>query len=449
MNEDNASREKPGSKVTCDGDQYQMLLRCSANNDVTEWNQWREDHPHEEVWLVGADLRDAKLRGANLQDAELWFANLQDAHLTEANLQDANLREANLQNANLWQANLQNAKLRGANLQDTYLGETNLQDANLTGANLQDAKVEEANLQKASLWQANLQDANLMGANLQDANLREANLHRATLFGVNLQDAKLTGANLQHAHLMEANLQDAHLREANLQDANLEGANLQDARLWRAHLEGADLSGAWLEGADFRAAFVDGTTIILGGTFDRQTDFRNVGLDNAVIESGKKQLLKYNGRRMNWEDWYRGKSKKKLLIALRLLGTSPVRGFWAISDYGCSTFRIITAFFALATAFALLYYFVSDLVKDLHITGNALSDLIRACYFSIVTMTTLGFGDMYANPESRLGHILLMLQVLLGYILLAALVTRFAVLFTAGGPAAKFSSKRSHPTKAS
>ncbi len=33
----------------------------------------------------------------------------------------------------------------------------------------------------------------------------------------------------------------------------------------------------------------------------------------------------------------------------------------------------------------------------------------------------------------------LMLQVILGYVLLGALVTRFAVLFTAGGPAGKFS----------
>ena len=32
----------------------------------------------------------------------------------------------------------------------------------------------------------------------------------------------------------------------------------------------------------------------------------------------------------------------------------------------------------------------------------------------------------------------LMIQVLLGYVMLGALVTRFAVLFTAGGPAGEF-----------
>jgi hypothetical protein len=66
----------------------------------------------------------------------------------------------------------------------------------------------------------------------------------------------------------------------------------------------------------------------------------------------------------------------------------------------------------------------------------------HALYFSVVTMTTLGFGDIAANPDSWGGQTLLMLQVILGYVLLGALVTRFAVLFTAGGPAGTFSKEK-------
>ena len=100
--------------------------------------------------------------------------------------------------------------------------------------------------------------------------------------------------------------------------------------------------------------------------------------------------------------------------------------------------------------FALFYYF-SGLVDGQGIIANLFVDHdaqnghsvsinpyiipVRAIYFSIVTMTTLGFGDMYAQPGSYLGHILLTIQVLLGYVLLGALVTRFAVLFTSSGPA--------------
>ena len=57
-------------------------------------------------------------------------------------------------------------------------------------------------------------------------------------------------------------------------------------------------------------------------------------------------------------------------------------------------------------------------------------------------MTTLGFGDIYANPKSIAGHLCLIIQVILGYAFLAALVTRLAVLFTADGPARKFWRKR-------
>ena len=56
-------------------------------------------------------------------------------------------------------------------------------------------------------------------------------------------------------------------------------------------------------------------------------------------------------------------------------------------------------------------------------------------------MTTLGFGDIYANPKSPVGQILLIFHVLLGYVFLAALVTRLAVLFTADGPAIKHCKK--------
>ncbi|GAH07271.1 unnamed protein product, partial [marine sediment metagenome] len=44
--------------------------------------------------------------------------------------------------------------------------------------------------------------------------------------------------------------------------------------------------------------------------------------------------------------------------------------------------------------------------------------------------------------QSFFGHLLLMVQMLLGYVLLGALVARFAVLFRAGGPAGKFAEEK-------
>ena len=131
-----------------------------------------------------------------------------------------------------------------------------------------------------------------------------------------------------------------------------------------------------------------------------------------------------------------------------------MQAFWAVSDYGMSTLRVVGVFFILALLFAAVYvnwayWAPPGIVSNLIVRPEAgeaawhylLRALIRPIYFSVVTMTTLGFGDMYADKGSIAGHVLLILQVILGYVLLGALITRFAVLFTTGGPAGKFSKK--------
>jgi hypothetical protein len=46
-----------------------------------------------------------------------------------------------------------------------------------------------------------------------------------------------------------------------------------------------------------------------------------------------------------------------------------------------------------------------------------------------------GFGDLQPNPNLWYSYIVVGLHVIIGYLLLAALVTRLAILFTASGPA--------------
>ncbi len=225
------------------------------------------------------------------------------------------------------------------------------------------------------------------------------------LEGANLNKRYLKGINLKFAHMKGAHLNFAHLEEANLWSAHLEGAVLLGA-----HLQGAKIKRAYLQGADFMEAEVDVHTVIRVCKVDRETDFRMVALDSVRIDSATKGLLECNIRRMNWEEWYNGKH-----WSLRWL----VRKFWKISDYGISTKQIIKTFFKLAFVFAIIYYiwgFIDYYLVGIKDFPGIVSDLFvlednkeavscwlvpfRAVYFSIVTMTTLGFGDMYANAHS-------------------------------------------------
>ncbi len=369
MAESESKDEKPEKQRRFSQEQYDMLKRYSKKGDegIKEWNEWRIEHPDEDICLQGALFNTFYLQGADLNLARLEYAYLGNAHLKYANLS-----YAKLSHAHLYKANLKNAKLDMAYLQNSFL----------QGANLQGVFIPLAHLECADLIRVNLQGAHLVGANLQGAIFREANL----------------------------------------------------------------------EGANFETAIVDGSTLLWECKVDRHTDFRGVGLDSARIDPGTRQLLEYNIRRMNWEEWY---PKQHRLLAWL------VRKFWEISDYGISTKQIIRTFFQWALVFSAIYlawglidYHLIGLkdnpgiVKNLFVLEGKQETVspwlvpFRSVYFSIVTMTTLGFGDMYANTNSFLrglfGHALLAIQVILGYVLLGALVTRFAVLFTAGGPAGTF-----------
>jgi len=252
-------------------------------------------------------------------------------------------------------------------------------------------------------------------------------LQGAKLLYAKLQGAHLWNANLQGANFTFAKLQGARLFRVKLQEANLLRVNLEGAKLEEANLQGADLVEASLQGTNFVGTIVNGATFFLGCKIDENTDFRHVALENVCIESGTKILLKYNIRRMNWKEWY----KKHGVLQW------PVKLFWSMSKYGISTGRIMTIFFALATVFSFIYYLWPCCVMVNGVVGD-IRGFVHALYFSVVTMTTLGFGDIAANPDSWLGQVVLMVQVILGYVLLGALITRLAVLFTSDGPAGSF-----------
>ena len=248
----------------------------------------------------------------------------------------------------------------------------------------------------------------------------------------------LEGADLKRANLEGADLRWAHLGGTNFLEAHLEGASF-----FGAHLEGAHISSAYLEGTIFRFAKIDAETVIAECNFDRNTDFTGVGLDSARIGPNLKEAMKNIIRRKQWLKWFSsGRWWQKLLKH------TTVRPFWWITDYGSSTPRIIYTFVLLAVVFGMIYYSfethpeLEGIIQNLRI--GKMSDVhvfARSMYFSIVTMTTLGFGDMHAVRSSTVwalyGYLFLTLQVIIGYVLLGALITRLGVLFSGSGLAQK------------
>ncbi|ABW33340.1 pentapeptide repeat-containing protein [Acaryochloris marina] len=337
-----------------------------------------------------------------------------------------------------------------------------------------------------------LSQIDLCEKNLSGVKLSEANLSQSLLGGTVLTKACLKGANLTGSYLAGAILKKADLRLANLSGIDFWCVDLSEANLSGVDLRGTIFDNVDLCGTIAKFSLVDGKTGITDCRIDDKTNFSAVGLDSARIEEHIKSKLKRNIRKIfwnkqyaNWRKWKKHylhwlkRNNKRINILQKIPAliletpglslilvfainifvsayTQVIRIFWWISDYGSSTTKIICTFVGCSLFFSIAYLigtpapdgdswptpfanpFLVDFSDDILNQSLCKKNLgficlfelwFRSLYFSVVTMTTLGFGEIHAHPLSITGQFLVMSQVLIGYVLLGALITRLSILF--------------------
>lgn len=280
--------------------------------------------------------------------------------------------------------------LSGADLSRAKLEGTRLVGANLTGASLFEADLTEADLSTADLCGANLESAKLSRAALGMARLCDARLVLAQLDGASLVGADLTGAQLAGCDLANVRLDRATLKGADLSRASLKGAELHTVEVADANFFHADLAGACLsEIRGFRQAAWLGVEL-------RDVEFRGAFLcRNEILDQNYLEDFRKSSRGNAWIYW-----------------------FWKMtSDCGRSLLRWTLCIAAVTITFAVVYSFVGVDYGD-HRTP------LSPLYFSIVTITTLGYGDVL--PITWVAQLAVMTQVVIGYVMLGGLISLFA-----------------------
>lgn len=380
---------------------------------MSEWNEWRKKNPDIEINLQRVELFSMYLVGINLE-----------------------------------QANLENTDFSGSNLSGAKLAYSNFDGVNFSYADLKNIDSSYVSLQNANLSFANLEDANLKNAHLEGANLYQANLKNAVLLETYFEDAYLSGTILNNANLGYAKLKKCTLWEV----------DLSSAQLWHANLEDASISGyenkSNLDGANFYAAIVNNKTIIQECTIDKKTNFTMVGLDSARIEPSLIPALKTNIRRIAWNKYYNEQGRSlwgKIKIA-------PMRLFWWLSDYGSNTARIFNAFLGVSIIFTFIYLAIVYLspnptvLSNLKITGNWWLNFMPAFCFAVSTMVTLGFGGINVTIQESAPWVtffalfFVTLNLMIGYFILAVLVTRLGILFQSLAPEQKIKHEKDENT---
>ena len=97
--ESKSKQEKPKQERRFSQRQYDMLLRCSEKEDMTEWNEWRKKNLKEAVLLEYAPLSGRYLKGVSL--SQVGVARITPEKFTsfisgEVYLSGAEMRDANL-----------------------------------------------------------------------------------------------------------------------------------------------------------------------------------------------------------------------------------------------------------------------------------------------------------------------------------------------------------------
>ncbi len=292
-------------------------------------------------------------------------------------------------------ADLRNVDLTGRDLSAVDLSGRDLSGARLFKANLKNANLQDATLDGAEFAGADMEGANLDGASARRAGFGLANLQGASLVNADLQDASLTHANLRGANLHCVNFSHARLREADLSNADLSEANLSHADLSLSNVAGANFSNSDLRQARLRML--------------RQFKKANwVGVDIRNINFAGAYLMHREISDQNFLHEFRSYSRLSALLYYP---------WWLTCDCGRSMLRWCFWIGAQAVLFAWLFTLVG---VDYGSHPTPLSPF----YFSVVTLTTLGFGDVV--PTTLGGQLVVIAEVTMGYIMLGGLLSIFS-----------------------
>lgn len=298
-----------------------------------------------------------------------------------------------------------------------------LQSANFSELDLSDRDLSSLDLSHADFFAGRLVSTNLKKSILHRAELANSDMRKAALYKVDLREAILHETNLSGADLSSSDCRGADFRGAILQGANLAGADLRGADFSQADLTGADLSFADVTGAKFHFTQLSEANV----THLKYGNYREmVGLYlgvRGVDQCYGSALFVRDAKDQDYIDTLYQALTDKSSGFIKTLDLFLFRA-WALIDHGRSLLKV--SFYA--TIIAMLYGFVylADMTLDWKIMdySNSAQTWFTPFYYSVVTYTTLGYGDVTAN--SLLGEMLVISEVIVGYFTLGLLLAILA-----------------------
>ena len=295
--------------------------------------------------------------------------------------------------------------------------------ANLSEADLAERDLSSLDFSQVDLFRSNLVRANLKKSNLQGAELAHADVREGALYKADLRNAILHEANLSGADLSSTDCRNADLRGVDLSNANLSGADLRGADLTRADLSATDLTHANVTGAKFHFARFDEanvTHIKYGNYRDMVGNYLGA---RGVDQSFGSALFVRDAKDQDYIDTFYQSLQDLPPGTLKTIELQLFRG-WALIDHGRSLIKVSLYATIIAMLYGLVYLADMTFGWEIMDYSNSAQTWFTPFYYSVVTYTTLGYGDVTAN--SLFGEMLVISEVIVGYFTLGLLLAILA-----------------------
>lgn len=287
---------------------------------------------------------------------------------------------------------------------------------------------QELNL-KAQLTKRASSNKPMLNFSLPNAQLESINLvNRTSKSGYVLTHGDFYRANFHNAHCFKLDLSGSSLMKA-----DFSGANLHCANLTGCNLLGTNFDGAKLDHVIWGDRVIQEHQAQKAQTVEEQIDYYQQAEEiyrNLRLATESQGLFEIAGSFFQREMTMRRKQMPRYSIKRAL---SKIVDLFC--GYGEQPLRVVTFTWAVIFAFAVMFFFSGlqysgqpiafDLSQNLL---NNFEAFISCGYFSIVTFTTLGYGDI--TPVSTLSRILASAEALFGSFTLALFVVVFVKKMT-------------------
>ncbi|WP_199608747.1 ion channel [Flocculibacter collagenilyticus] len=250
--------------------------------------------------------------------------------------------------------------------------------------------------------------ASLHGLKLKRVNLENVNLVKrgcTDAYGYDLSYSDFYRANMRGAHLFNMKLENGSLMKADLRDANLhccklKNTNLLGTKLIGSKIDNLEIGDELLQEAVAKQALKDRDIEKAVDHFEQSEeiyrDLRRAAEHQGLFSLGGKYIHKELTMRRYQYPHYTSKRLFSKFVDL-------------FCGYGEQPLNVIKFSLSLIFICACLYFLFGikygDTIIQLDINSNFItnvSDFFSALYFSVVTFTTLGYGDLTPVGPSRI-----------------------------------------------